>query len=462
MGCCTEPAKKLIDPNAASPRMVLARPKWGGNRTERGLVTGTRYPPADRSQVIEIDPRDAAARPDLWDVIRQPTPVAPTPPMIAIQPTPDLAALAQRALQIKPPPYQPPTPPPPAPIVPAQPNVERVTRLAQRAVQQQGEWRGETAHDQYFVPPDALATEQALKELQRLNDKTSHYMRPVMPPQAWAPQVDRALKHAPFNRARANTADPVFVFPDKDYPSYTDVRRLVELSGFETWSPSKEPTIDAETFIWLSPEQPIGFHTSARFIWWSLEYGGDYEPDLTNWRGEVWASDPAWAKAHDAKMVVMGSHAGLQLEALTRISNRIDTTMLGYMTPRREAIQRQLADLRWPDDSYPGYGAERHQQLKEVLLMLHVHQRDDVAAIAPQRIALAAAYQLPLIAEYVADAGEYGQYVNFVKYENLNGEVRSQLAMLDTGMLQARAERLYQWLCIENTFRVSVEKALKS
>lgn len=472
MGCCTEPAKKLTDPNAPSPRMVLARPKWGGNHAERGLVTGTRYPTADRSQVIEVDPRDAAARPDRWEVIRPASaPPVPVQPMIAIQPTPNLVELAQRALKVRVPPPQPPPPPPPAPITPVMPNVGRVTRLAQRVsvpMSPQGGWRSDAGAD-YFVPTDTVATEQALKELRTT---------PTAPITKWDKtiHIGDAMRAQDMKRRTARTDDPVFVFPDKDYPSYTDVRRLVELSGFDARTASEIEwggwNNVAQTFIILSPEQPKAYadlsamSQHARVIWWSLEYGGEYEPQIDTtgqYFDEVWASDPAWAKAHGAKMVVMGSHPDLKTNYGKPALTRWQVTMLAYMTPRREVVQRQLADLRWAESEhlYPGYGEDRDYTLMYTDLMLHVHQRDDTHAIAPQRIALAAAYQLPLICEYVADAGEYERYLPFVKYENLNGEVRSQLAMLETGSPQARAERLHAWLCVENTFRMSVEKALK-
>lgn len=441
MGCCTEPAKKLLDPNTPAPRMVLARPRWGGNRSERGLVTGTKYPPADRSQIIEVDPRDAAARPDHWDVIRPPEPAPVNVPMIAMQPTPSLQALAQRALQIKPPPYQPPAPPPPAPIVPAMPNVERVTRLAQRLAPQGGQWHTDVSTSAEYVVPDALATDKALQQLR--------------------PNTERFTPRVPMTRT--HTDDPVFVFPDKDYPSYTDVRRLVELSGFTAMT-VRQAALEApeQRLVVLSPEQPdqVG-DCDPSCIWWNLEYGGDYEPDLSNWQGEAWASDPAWAKAHGAKMVVMGSHPDLNPYPGRPARPIHDVTLLGYMTPRRERIKQQLADLAWPAEDYPGYGDDRYQQLTMSRLMLHVHQRDDTHAIAPQRIALAAAYQLPLICEAVPDAGEYEHYLPFVTYDNLNGEVRSQLAMMEFGAPQARAERLRQWLCVEHTFRRCVEEALK-
>lgn len=483
MGCCSEPAKPKPELDRAAPGLVLARPRWGGNRQERGSVTGYLYPRVDKSVVIEVDPRDAAARPDLWDVIARPREQVHEPVAVAAPPAretgvqtpaapmPDLPTLAQRALQMKPLPTQSPVPPPPAPVVPAMPNVERVTRLAQRAANNIG---GKDPTEPYFelgrgeislMPPRDAAAEKRVSETS-FADHASTDTQYVVPD---ALATEKALQQLRPNASvpgviRQRTGDPVFVFPDKDYPSYTDVRRLVELSGFQ-WTQMHGDNQPAEgiSCIYLSPEQPRWTPIAGRQIWWSLEYGGEYEPDLTTWRGDVWASDPAWAKAHGAKMVVMGSHPRLAdaRPALVVNAPHHDVTMLAYMTPRRERIKAQLADLSWPAEIYPGYGDERHEQLVTSRLMLHVHQRDDTHAIAPQRIALAAAYQLPLISEYVADAGEYGRYIPFVKYENLNAEVRSQLAMVSDGIPQARAERLHDWLCVEHTFRMSVEEALK-
>lgn len=258
------------------------------------------------------------------------------------------------------------------------------------------------------------------------------------------------------------TADPVFVFPDKDYDSYTDVRRLVELSGFKTLSIGDGKAVDEYTpLIYLSPEQPYGFRWyPKRSIWWSLEYGGEYEPDLTNWEGEVWASDPAWAAAHNAKMVVMGSHPGLSGGDVKRIvydDGFRNVTMLCYMTARRQALKDELSDLNWPQMPYPGYGKERFEQLSMARLMLHAHQREDTPAIAPQRFALCAAYHLPLIHEAVSDEGAYAGAARFEPYDALASATREEL----NDPSNERGEALYNWLCEELTFRKSVEAALR-
>jgi hypothetical protein len=207
---------------------------------------------------------------------------------------------------------------------------------------------------------------------------------------------------------------------------------------------------------------------SDKLIWWTLEYGGEYEPDLNNWQGQIWACDPTWAQAHGAKLVVMGSHPDLpyakpptpeQISAAGFIPKLYDYVMLAYMTPRRDALKKQLADLSTPEEIYPGYDHARHIQLTRARLMLHAHQRDDTPAIAPQRFALCAAYSLPLIHEDVPDAGAYDEYADFIHYEKLAQATRLHLARAVDN--EAMGEKLHDWLCVENTFRKSVEAALR-
>lgn len=397
VGCCgqTDTVQPTLSERYGT---VLARPRWGyGKRGAIGAVTGVNYGRVDSGYVVSIDPRDAAARPDLWEVLPGAEPQAADdaddePAIAPVNGFQDLAAFARRAFAFQTmPTQQPPTPPPAAPVVATQPDMARVVRLG---------------------------------------------------------------------RGRSTT-DPIFIFPDKDYPSYTDVRRLVELSGFRWLHQSHVSVADAYAapLIFLSPEQPFRMaYQPPRAIWWSLEYGGEYEPDLSNWHGEVWASDPAWAKAHDAKFVLMGSHPALKPPELSDMSRGgYDYLMLAYMTHRRQVIQQQLADLRTPMNPYPGYGLERHNQLNEARLMLHVHQ-GDWQAIAPQRIALAAAYKLPVISESVPEEGAYGHQVAFVPYAELPELVRKAT---QNGVLHILGNELHRFLCIENTFRACVERALK-
>jgi hypothetical protein len=136
--------------------------------------------------------------------------------------------------------------------------------------------------------------------------------------------------------------------------------------------------------------------------------------------------------------------------------------MLGYMTPRRQALKDELSDLNWPQMPYPGYGKERFEQLSMARLMLHAHQRDDTFAIAPQRFALCAAYRLPLIHEAVPDEGAYIGAARFESYRALASATREELAGIrHDPLLVEQSEALHQWLCHDLTFERSIRMALK-
>lgn len=252
--------------------------------------------------------------------------------------------------------------------------------------------------------------------------------------------------------------EPVFVFPDKDYPSYGDIKRLVEVSGFQSISMNQFDMNSRAPYIVVSPEVIPDLRAMSRVIAWQLEYAGDYTHNYDAFIGEVWASDKAWAERHHAKYVLMGSHEDLAEKVIEKATERtFDVTMLGYMIPRRQAIKEQLSDLRWPVD-YPGHGTlERASVLGRTRLMLHVHQHDNAPYLAPQRIALAAAYHMPVISEVTPGLGDLSDQVILGAYTQLPDLVRHFLAT-PTRL----GHELHEYLCIQHPFRQCVEEALKS
>lgn len=277
---------------------------------------------------------------------------------------------------------------------------------------------------------------------------------PPAPPVEAKPDVSRVIRLA----RNAQNSDPLFVFSDKDYPSYTDIRRLVELSGFRSVPMSKVDVFSRAPLVVVTPE-PVGDRfrgVAARVICWQLEYAGDYTHNYDQFGGEVWASDKAWADAHGAKYVLMGSHPELAMNAQVKVDSQFDVTMLGYMTPRRQAIKDTLADLRWPAD-YPGHEIGREIVLTNTRLMLHVHQHDNAPYIAPQRIAIAAAYHMPVISETVADVGDLERFIVQKPYGEL--AIFAREAVNNTLW---DGDLLFNYLCVERPFRRCVEEALKS
>lgn len=254
---------------------------------------------------------------------------------------------------------------------------------------------------------------------------------------------------------------PIFVMPRKTYSSYHDFWQLVELSGFELLFQDEVDLGDPrQTYIFAAPERiPDCSKARARTIFWQMEYVGDYTAvENAATASEVWSSDPAHAARTGVKYVLLGSHRGLNPELRISDEPQYDLTMLAYMVDRRRTVKDRLDRYRWTPD-YPGHsGEERHAILKNTRLMLHVHQHD-APALAPLRLALAAAYHMPVISEQVEDAGVYSRAVIWSSY----GDLVSRAKLFLDGKVDddaQYADALHWLLCIEHPFGKCVEEAL--
>lgn len=394
MGCCGDDNKVVMPIGQKQPGDVLVMALWHGNRTEYGRVTGRNYPRVSMPKTAWIDPRDAKQNPELWKIIEQSTVDEPEPVTALAQMDSIFQAAMTRPAPSapEPSPYAVPVNEPATPLVQSKPDVSRVVRLA--------------------------------------------------------------------NLAALPTDDPIFAFPKKDYPSYSDIKRLVELSGFRAVTIEQIDTFSRQPYIVVSPEPiPDLNGLRARIICWQLEYAGDYTENYKGFTGEVWASDKAWANEHSAKYVLLGSHPDLRgYDGMTAPNRTIlydyGVTMLGYMTPRREAIKNKLSNLTWPP-SYPGHNTkERYDQLEHTYLMLHVHQHDNAPYVAPQRIAIAAAYHMPVVSETVTDPGALTGVITYADYDKLPSSVNKAIK-------KANGDPLHNLLCVERTFRTCVQEALK-
>jgi hypothetical protein len=277
-------------------------------------------------------------------------------------------------------------------------------------------------------------------------------MTPIKAPSpetSTAPQIARVVRLA----QRTVSDAPIFVLPTKDYPSYSAVKRLIKLSGYQAIPITKIDVFGRQPYIILTPDQlPNLDGVRARIIAWQLEYAGDYTHNYDGFKGEVWASDKAWADAHGAKYVLMGSHPDL-VQGKRAKRTKYDVTMLAYMTPRRQTIKDKLADLRWPED-YPGHDtARRDEVLLQSKLMLHVHQHENAPYCAPQRIALAASAKMPVVCEMIGCGSELP--IALAEYKDIPKVVQNALKSSE-GL-----RNLYDELCIEHPFRRCVEDALR-
>lgn len=72
MGCCGDNNGQHNTPgNEPQPGWVLVQALWAGNRQEWGRATGILYPRSGNLKTLYIDPRDAAAMPDKYQIVTQ-------------------------------------------------------------------------------------------------------------------------------------------------------------------------------------------------------------------------------------------------------------------------------------------------------------------------------------------------------------------------------------------------------
>lgn len=403
VSCCGEPAViNDIPVGEQGPTDVVARALWGGNRVEMGRVTGRHYPRTGNGKLAWVDPLDVEASPQLWQIVPQIEETSPDPKAGAPEQASEQYGLAALEAQLQ-------------------------------------------AMGVVRVPPPIITGSSRAQHAAHL------------------PNVRKVQRLARKGMGQVETA--VFVKPRKHYPSYTDFWRLVDLAGFEAVYQDEIDLGDArQTYLFAAPESiPDCAGAKAHTIFWGLEYAGEYT-SVRHARSvsEVWSSEPAHARRTGARYVLLGSHRGLKPDLDVPRGDLYDLTMLAYMVQRREAIKNRLGQYRWPED-YPGHdGARRHEVLSSTRLMLYVHQHEE-AALAPLRLALAAAYRLTVIGETVPDPGLYRHSVIWSDYDQLVERAALNLDGRDgLGEVGHYGDKLYELLCIEHPFEQCVIEAVQA
>lgn len=256
----------------------------------------------------------------------------------------------------------------------------------------------------------------------------------------------------------------IFARPDHTYDSYSDLWRIVELSGFPIVTIGDIQPDSDNVYIFSTPathwhdgvERRGWPGAKARIVYYNIEWYSD-----VTYQGipgvEIWSADKWHADKIGAKYVPLGSHPELPPKPLEDCPKFYDVALLAYYTNRR------LEALKWLSEGNiniapNGWGLERHHILQHTRIMLNVHQNDDTFTVAPQRWALAAAYKLPLVTEQVRDAGIFGQtHMMQCAREHLTDLVRIWRA---DSRLNDYALALHELLCVNRTFRKNVESAL--
>lgn len=262
----------------------------------------------------------------------------------------------------------------------------------------------------------------------------------------------------------------IFARPSWAAGSYRDFWRLVELAGYPIIDMA-DMDFESDNCYIFSTHDTHWYHgwpdAKCRIIYWDIEHYPDVDlrsvPNV-----EVWTSDAAYAKCKHIKHVPMGSDVRLAgyengdgwYYSTKQQQKLYDTTLLSYMTYRRQCIAGDLvrAGVRFAPKQQGYTGQERDMLLRQSRSMTYVHQRDEYQAIAPQRWALAAAYSLPIISETIADAAPFGySHLLMSSYEHLAEFATMWLTRNDSHILENYGRALHSLLCHEMTFAKVIE-----
>lgn len=256
-------------------------------------------------------------------------------------------------------------------------------------------------------------------------------------------------------------SDVIFARPRYEYQSYSDWHRLIVLSGYPlVYIDQIDPGSD-NTYIY-SPdngETEAGWPRAvARIIHWQMEWSLD--APLRPGVRERWASDNWYAGKIGARFVPPGSHPGLNLRPDERQAREWDVAWMAYTPPRRGQIYTDLTE-RGLKIAPNAWGDERHRILASAACMVHVHQLPEFPCLPPLRLALCAAYRLPFICEAVYDDAPFAPWhLLKYRYDDLADYAALMTRQQPPEILAEYGAALYQFLCVENTFRKRVEAVL--
>lgn len=269
----------------------------------------------------------------------------------------------------------------------------------------------------------------------------------------------------------------VFVKTRYHYDSYTDFWRLVELSGFPTCYVDEVDVSKDITYI-VSPmngewRPHIGNQISktrcANLILWNLERpsgsGGIGAYTKQNrqliygrYIDEVWVSDRRLAQESGAKFVVLGSDYGLAEPFDPNHVKRYDVVHMSYVTHRRGAIYGLLPPATVAPNCWP---PERHEILLSSRFALNIHQ-DQYPFQEPLRLALFAAYGLPILTESTYDLYPWAHdCIVCNPYDGMIGRLRQMLED-DYGRWREWGLRARDYMCDKFNFKDMVLAATTS
>jgi len=209
--------------------------------------------------------------------------------------------------------------------------------------------------------------------------------------------------------------DITFVKTSHFYESYTDLIRLIELNDFPIIRESEFDISQEGVFIFFVMNGDVEAHLTNELnsgkpaLWshrilWNLErppgsagIGSEYMRRQwwlihNRYFDEVWVSDQRLADESGLRYVTLGSDERL---GEVGTDKRYDFIHLSYETGRRQSIYKYFPAHTVAPNCWD---SERHEALKQASFGLAVHQ-DYLSFQEPLRLALFAAYGLPIISE---------------------------------------------------------------
>lgn len=275
----------------------------------------------------------------------------------------------------------------------------------------------------------------------------------------------------------------IFAKTRYSYDSYTDFRKLVDLSGFAQCFVD-EIDIHSDNIYIVSPINGemheftanvckggnMTDNATAKVLMWNLERPGDgtvesFAADNHNMLGKyfhnILVSDKILAEKCGLNYITMGGHEGLgqpglfehkkyDLIHLSCYSNHRGPLFHAPDKPRNVFLGYSVAGNCW--------GQQRHEKLQATKFMLNIHQ-DNHPFLEPLRFTLAVMYGLPIITE---------KCDNYYPY-HLNFDVMTNIFPLDkiTGAMLAYSRDMYSFqlgfrdmFLKTYPFRLCVEKAV--
>ncbi len=273
----------------------------------------------------------------------------------------------------------------------------------------------------------------------------------------------------------------VFVRSTRNYSSYTDFWRLVELSGFPIVDQSQVHFESDRLYVWVEMDVdfmvPVSDHPKstrrARTAFWHIEpvdRRASATTDAATWWkrsldqtlllvDDVWVSDMGIFRMDPrSRWVCFGGHPGLR-ENVANTGPRYDVAHIGQVTPRREKVITEL-ELRGISVSPGPRGESRIWILSSSKLMLDVQRLEGVPLVTPIRWVTAAAYKLPLVREELPDPSPLvkDESILMAPYDKLADRVEEALYQDLTPIGHAA----WKAFCETNTFRSCVEDAYTS